>query len=725
MELETEEIQTIKDLEKEKKKIEEEKKIKIIKEILEQEIISCNLPEKHFEYLSNMLYEEPPRNKEDMYLTIKDFMENNPLMTQIQIKNTSQILVEKIKGIVDLKGRSWVAKKLEQPIMMENVQLISQGEEAAGYNEVPFDFKLLKLHNKIIDKNEEKEKIEKRKEKERAKIDYKINQTLKEIDKLSQRLPPVQVQHHRGGNYSLDIKVENFTLEVSGKVLIENQQLLLASGRKYGFIGQNGKGKTTLMYALARKEIKGMNKKPQILMIEQEVKGSDKTPLQIILETDGEREELLKKEKELLEKGNQEEELREVYTKLDDIEASKAEPKARTLLKGLGFTEEMIDGPSKLLSGGWRMRVALAKVLFCKPDILLLDEPTNHLDLDAVMWLQDYLSTFENTVVVVSHAREFLNDVCTDIIHLTNLKLDYYRGGFEEFETQRKANISRKIKEYESQQSKINHVKTFIDKFRYNAKRASMVQSRIKYLNNLEKVEMIVEEDPHYVFKFGTPDKVRPPVIRVDEGKFSYSSEKELLRDLSFVVTLKTRVALLGSNGVGKTTFLKILMGELKMNEGNYYINKTARISMFSQHHVEKLDLTLSPLEQLFKMYPDASSDIIRKHLAGFGISGDVSLRANYLLSGGQKSRVSLAIAAWNNPHILILDEPTNHLDMESVDALILALNNFTGGIIIVSHDQYFVSCVCDEIWYIRDHQLKKFYGDFDNYRKALSLDKL
>ena len=705
--------------------VEKVKKLEKIQEILEKSILNCNLPKKHFEYLANMIYEEPPRNVQDMILTIKDFMENNPLTTHTQIKGTCQILMVEIKKIVDLKGKSWVAKKLDQPIMMENIQLISNGEESAGYNDIPFDFKMLKLHNKIIENKDDKEKTQKRKLKEKQKLQYKMDQTLKEIEKMSKRLPPVQVQHNKGGSYSLDIKVENFTLEVSGKVLVENQQLLLASGRKYGLIGQNGTGKTTLMYALARKEVKGMNIKPQILMIEQEIKGTDVSPLQIILETDGEREILLIREKELLESGENEEELNNIYRKLDDIEASKAIPKARSLLKGLGFSDKMIDGPSKLLSGGWRMRVALAKVLFCKPDILLLDEPTNHLDLDAVMWLQDYLSTFENTVLIVSHAREFLNDVCTDIIHLTNLNLEYYRGGFEEFERQRKANISRKIKEYEAQQMKINHVKSFIDKFRFNAKRASMVQSRIKYLNNLEKVEKVIDDDPNYVFRFAQPDKLRPPIIRVDEGYFSYDKESQLLKNLSFAVTQKTRVALLGSNGVGKTTFLKILLGDLQLDEGNYFSNKKARISMFSQHHVEKLDLTLSPLEQFYQMYPNASSDSIRKHLAGFGVSGDISMRANYLLSGGQKSRVSLALAAWNNPHILILDEPTNHLDMESVDALILALNNFTGGILIVSHDQYFVSCVCNEIWYIRDLHLKKFYGDFDNYRKALSLEKL
>jgi len=342
------------------------------------------------------------------------------------------------------------------------------------------------------------------------------------------------------------------------------------------------------------------------------------------------------------------------------------------------------------------------------------------------MWLQDYLQSFQNTVFIVSHAREFLNAVCTDIVHIDNQKLIYYKGNYDNYESQREANFMRQEKEYETQQKQMAHVQTFIDRFRYNAKKASMVQSRLKYLNKIEKVDKVISSDPNYFFNFSEPDQLRPPIIRVDEGCFYYGDNQPYLMEaLNFSVQMNTKVALLGSNGVGKTTFLKILMGELQLKEGTHFMNKKARISMFSQHHVENLDISLSPIEQFFKLYPDASNDMVRKHLANFGITANVALRPIYLLSGGQKSRVSLSLAAWTNPHILIMDEPTNHLDMDAVDALILALNSYSGGLIVVSHDQYFVSCVCDEIWYIKSKKLRKFNGDFESYRNALATNRL
>lgn len=236
----------------------------------------------------------------------------------------------------------------------------------------------------------------------------------------------------------------------------------------------------------------------------------------------------------------------------------------------------------------------------------------------------------------------------------------------------------------------------------------------------------MVDDNPNYVFEFGVPEKLRSPVIRIDDGCFQYNENCPIiLKQLNFALDQSSKVALLGANGVGKTTLLKLLVEQLRTTEGNCYRDQRARISMFSQHHVDKLDLSLSPLEQYYKMYPDISSNLLRTHLAGFGIGGNLSIRPMYLMSGGQKSRVSLSFAAWSNPHILIMDEPTNHLDMESIDSLIMALNSYQGGLIIVSHDQYFVSCVCEEIWYIKDKRLRKFKGNFDDYRNALVKNRL
>jgi ATP-binding cassette subfamily F protein 3 len=314
--------------------------------------------------------------------------------------------------------------------------------------------------------------------------------------------------------------------------------------------------------------------------------------------------------------------------------------------------------------------------------------------------------------------------VCTDIVNYANTKLNYYKGNYDNFERVRDEQRIRNERSYEAQQKKMSHVKEFIDKFRFNAKRASMVQSRIKYLNKLDKVERVLE-DPTTIFMFENPEKLRPPIVRIDDGYFGYTPDTTLLRDITFTVDMGSKVAILGANGAGKTTLLKMLTEDLKMRSGTYYRNPRARIATFSQHHVDHLDITLSPFEQFARLFPKATTEMLRAHLSRFGITGNLSLRPMYLLSGGQKARVALALTAWGNPHIMIMDEPTNHLDIDAVDALVMALNNFSGGLIIVSHDQYFVSCICDQIWYVKDSKLKRFTGDFDSYKAALTLNKL
>ena len=692
--------------------------------VLQRHMASCDLPDYYFDYMLKMLSEDPPRTPADLEVLLGVFYDNDPKMTAEDVKKEIKVLFDEVKPLMRAPEKVWVAEKLDAPILMDSINLITESEIEKGYTETPFTFEMLKFTNDAIDPNkaEENLKLQKQREREKKKRVDEMKKRTTEMESLSRRLPTVQVRHTTEGYYSSDILVENFDVEVSGKRLIESGKLSLASGRKYGLIGRNGTGKTTLLYSIVRKEIPGMNPKPQILMVEQEIVGSSQSPLEIVLSTDGQRLELLSR----LANTSDTAEIAEINAQLDAIEAHKAEPRARTLLSGLGFSDKMITEPSQLLSGGWRMRVALAKILFCKPDILLLDEPTNHLDLDAVLWLEDYLQNFESTILVVSHAREFLDSVCTDIIHLDNQKLKYYKGGYFDFERLKNADTERQAKEFESQQKHIAHVQSFVDRFRYNAKRASMVQSRIKYLDKLEKVEAAIRDDPDYAFNFGTPELVRPPLARIDEGNFAYAENSPaLLEDLNFAIDANSKIALLGANGVGKTTLLKLLTGDLKLRRGNHFVNQKARVAMFSQHHVDKLNLGLTALEQLSELYPEASQDLIRKHLAKFGLSGSIVLRPMYTMSGGQKSRISLALSAWTNPHLLIMDEPTNHLDLEAVDALILALNQFTGALVIVSHDQYFVSCVCEEIWYIRSKKLKRFNGDFQEYRTALATNKL
>jgi len=274
-----------------------------------------------------------------------------------------------------------------------------------------------------------------------------------------------------------------------------------------------------------------------------------------------------------------------------------------------------------------------------------------------------------------------------------------------------------------NQQAKIEHVQKFIDRFRANAKRASMVQSRIKSLNRMELVEEIMD-DPTCVFRFPTPEQLNPPLLKIEGGSFGYDSSKPLITGIEFGITMDSRIAIVGSNGCGKTTLLNLLLGELELCDGQQSRNLKLRISMFTQHFIDQLDLKLSPLEQLMRDFPGNTQENIRGHLGSFGITGLMSLRPHYLLSGGQKSRVAFSMACWKNPHCMILDEPTNHLDIDAVNALIIALNTYEGGVLIVSHDQHLIQSVCDEIWYIKDKKLKKFKGDFDEYRKFVQASR-
>lgn len=366
------------------------------------------------------------------------------------------------------------------------------------------------------------------------------------------------------------------------------------------------------------------------------------------------------------------------------------------------------------------MRLALARGLFCNPDVLLLDEPTNHLDLETVVWLEGYLNTYPNTVIVVSHDRDFLNNVTTDTIHFYTEKLIYYKGNYDTFERSRNERLINQKKAHGTQTARVDHIQKFIDRFRYNAKRASMVQSRIKTLNKMEMIEEVIE-DPTCVFIFPNVEPLAPPLLRIDDGAFGYSADNKLITEININIDMNSRMAILGRNGCGKTTLLKILNDELSLTDGNFYKHRRLRVSTFTQHHIDQLNLAMSALEQLAEMYPTTPSEVIRAHLGSFGITGNLALRPICFLSGGQKSRVAFAAVAFKQPHILFLDEPTNHLDIDAVNALIIALSTFSGGVLVISHDQHFVSSVCDEIWVIKKTRLKKFKGEFKDYRSQLS----
>jgi len=370
------------------------------------------------------------------------------------------------------------------------------------------------------------------------------------------------------------------------------------------------------------------------------------------------------------------------------------------------------------------MRVALARALFANPDVLLLDEPTNHLDLDAVIWLENYLNDWENTVLIVSHARQFLNNVCTDIYDFRDQTLTHHKGDYDTYERTRTALITQKKRESEAQKMKIEHTQKFIDRFRANAARAALAQSKIKELAKMEIVEEIVE-DQACVFKFPVPDQLEPPLLKIEDGEFGYTDDKILLKDIQFGIDMESRIAIVGANGSGKSTLLKLLNGQIDLLRGKQSRNNRLRTVIFTQHFIDQLDLKLSPVEQFQQKWTGTKAEAIRTHLGSFGITGDMGIRPQYLLSGGQKSRVAFAMAAWNEPHVMILDEPTNHLDIDAVNGLIVALNNFKGGILVVSHDEHFVSNVCNQIYYVKKQKLNKFNGDFAKYRTMLASKKL
>lgn len=530
--------------------------------------------------------------------------------------------------------------------------------------------------------------------------------------------------HHKseGAHFSLDIRCEGIHIHMGKQVLLDQTDLVLLNGHKYGLVGRNGSGKTTLLRALSERELEGVSPFVQILHVEQEIVASNETPLQVILSTDVEREQLLKEEQELLKRNDDEanSRLNDVYARLDAIDAHSAESRAAMILNGLSFTREMMTSPTKMLSGGWRMRVALARALFVEPDILLLDEPTNHLDLFAVLWLEQFLKDWRKTLVVVSHSRTFLNNVSEEIIHLVSSQLHYYTGNYDQFELTRVEQMRQQQKQHDAQEKKRAHIQGFIDRFRYNAKRAKMAQSRIKAL---EKMELVAEvaSDPQFAFRFPDPEPVSGSYVELVDCEFGYKPGVSLFKDVNFGLDENSRVVLVGANGIGKSTFMNVCMGKLEPRSGTALRNQKIRVAHFAQHHLESLTPQLSSLEFMRSKFPTFEDQQLRAHLGSMGLSAERALQPIYTLSGGQKSRLVLSWITFVKPHLLLLDEPTNHLDLDTVNALIEALLAYTGGLLVISHDEYFITSLCDDIYVCDNQHITHFDGDFEAYREYVT----
>eukprot|EP01116_Phalansterium_solitarium_P020532 TRINITY_DN6094_c0_g1_i3.p1 TRINITY_DN6094_c0_g1~~TRINITY_DN6094_c0_g1_i3.p1 ORF type:complete len:864 (-),score=265.72 TRINITY_DN6094_c0_g1_i3:66-2657(-) len=413
------------------------------------------------------------------------------------------------------------------------------------------------------------------------------------------------------------------------------------------------------------------------------------------------------------------ERLSEIYERLADIDADTAESRASSVLSGLGFTPELQRMPTKAFSGGWRMRLSIAQALFISPDCLLLDEPTNHLDLHSVLWLEDYLLAWPKMLLIVSHDRDFLNTVSTDIVLFKDKKLARYKGNYDNYEKQRSTELKNLTKARESQEKIVANLQTFVDKNRANASTAKMAQSRLKQLSKIDVLPEIAS-DPQFQINIPEPDVITGPIIQFIDVGFGYTPDKILYTGVNCTVDMSSHVALVGANGVGKSTLLKLTYGELQPMLGMIRVNPKARIARFSQHHVDQLDMKKSPFDWFKDMYPETPPQEIRKHLGGMGLGGKLALQPIYSLSGGQKSRVALAHVTWKKPQLILLDEPTNHLDMETIDSLILALNKFSGGVLIISHDEHLITSTCEQIWVCGKNQITAFNGDFEDYKKLV-----
>eukprot|EP00172_Hildenbrandia_rubra_P004193 Plantae.Rhodophyta-Hildenbrandia_rubra.ctg8021.p1 GENE.Plantae.Rhodophyta-Hildenbrandia_rubra.ctg8021~~Plantae.Rhodophyta-Hildenbrandia_rubra.ctg8021.p1 ORF type:complete len:673 (-),score=106.99 Plantae.Rhodophyta-Hildenbrandia_rubra.ctg8021:1012-2907(-) len=527
-----------------------------------------------------------------------------------------------------------------------------------------------------------------------------------------------------------DIRIPGVHLQIGKLEIIENGIISLTYGFKYGLVGRNGAGKSTLLKALATRQIP-IPTTTNVIYVEQEMEGDDTAVLDAVLKSDRERHFLIEQEKRLLGLNTDRagEELQQVYTRLAEMDSDGAETRAATILHGLGFDEEAMQRPTKEYSGGYRMRVSLAAALFCAPELLLLDEPTNHLDVVALTWLEEFLCTWEQTVVVVSHDRGFLNKVTTHTMHLHRRRLVYYGGNYDTFMKVRGEHQRHATATLDTQLKQQKHLKEFIGRFQHGHKKmARQAQARMKMLTKLEEnMGEVDTDDPYLQLEFPAPEALPPPCITVNDVTFGYEEGKPLYKNVDFGVDMESRCAIIGENGAGKSTMLRLLNKEILPTDGWISAHPKLRIAKFSQHHVDMFDTEKSALEHMRSEWPDVPQQEFRRVLGQFGLSGPLAIMPIKLLSGGQKSRVGFADLAYRNPHIMLLDEPTNHLDLETIESLAWSLNRFEGGVVLVSHDERLISLVCDELWVVqkgkggRPGKVSVFPGSFEEYKNRLT----
>jgi len=515
------------------------------------------------------------------------------------------------------------------------------------------------------------------------------------------------------------INFKNISFSIGGVSLFDDTSAFVPTGHKVGIVGRNGAGKTTL-FKLILKEISldsGVIEVPRnykIGSVAQEAPSNEEKLIDTVLAADIERAKLLT----AAEIETDPNKIANIHIRLADIDAYSAEARASSILSGLGFSQTDQNNPCSNFSGGWRMRVALASVLFSNPDLLLLDEPTNYLDFEGTAWLENYLQKFKNTVLVISHDRNLLNKSVSGILHLSNKKLQFYTGNYDTFDNERRSQLEQRISQKNKQDAQRAHIQSFVDRFKAKASKARQAQSRIKILEKMKPI--VIDEDQKIPkFNFEEVNKFAPPLVTLDQASVGYN-QIEVLKNINLQINPDDRVGLLGINGEGKSTFSKLIAKKINLIKGNLQIPKKLKIGYFAQHQLDELRPDETPFQHLYLKLNKEIPSKIRAKLGSAGFTPEIMDLEVRRLSGGQKARLLLLLVVIEKPDLLILDEPTNHLDIESREALIMALNDYKGSLILVSHDAFLVERLVDRLLIIKDGNVSEFSGDIHDYRKLV-----
>jgi len=519
---------------------------------------------------------------------------------------------------------------------------------------------------------------------------------------------------------------QSLTLQRGAKVLFTDANFAIFAKQKVGVVGRNGCGKSSL-FALLRGELQPdvgniyIQSNINVAYLAQEIPNTDLSALRYVMQGDAAIDVLLQK-LEQANSSNDHELASSLHNKLYELSGYDLEARAAKILNGLGFPQETHAKPVNSFSGGWRMRLNLGKILLSNADLLLLDEPTNYLDMDAIVWLERWLQNYSGTLLLISHDREFLDNVVTRIMYLGNQKIELYTGNYSSFEEQRAMQLAQERSVYEKQQHKIEHLTKYIDRFRAKASKARQAQSRLKMLEKMERIT-ITQTDSPFSFTFTTTKVCPSPILKFEQVKFSYGTH-QVLHQVNFSLDQQDRIGILGLNGAGKSTFMKLLAGKLQPthaeNAGGIYRDKDLKIGYFAQHQIDQLNLDESAVFHLLQLDPTVNEQKARTFLGGFGFQKNMVFGSIKNFSGGEKARLVLALLAWQKPNLLLLDEPTNHLDLDMREVLAYALQDYAGALILIAHDRYLLKSTVNEFYLVHNRQVNKFDGDMDDYQQWL-----